>query len=48
MRGTGIKATFGAAGSPITASNFLNSSTNAVTPSYFETMGHPLNCRPHV
>jgi predicted permease len=39
MRGTGIKATFGVAGSRITAADFLNSSTNAVTPGYFETMG---------
>jgi len=39
MRGTGIKATFGVAGSRITAADFLNSSTNAVTPGYFEAMG---------
>jgi predicted permease len=39
MRGTGVKATFGAAGERINATDFLNSSLNAVTPSYFETMG---------
>ena len=39
MRGTGMKATFGAAVSRITPSNFLNSSVNQVTPGYFETMG---------
>jgi predicted permease len=39
MRGTGLKATLGVAGSRITASDFLNSSMNSVTPGYFETMG---------
>jgi len=39
MRGTGVKATFGAAGSLITPNDFLNSSLNTVTPGYFETMG---------
>lgn len=39
MRGTGVKATFGAAGSRIIATDFLNSSLNNVTPGYFETMG---------
>jgi predicted permease len=39
MRGTGLKATLGAAGSRITAADFLDSSTNEVTPGYFETMG---------
>jgi predicted permease len=39
MRGTGIKATFGVAGSRIKAADFLNSSTNSVTPGYFETLG---------
>lgn len=39
MRGTGVKATFGAAGSRIRATDFLNSSLNDVTPGYFETMG---------
>jgi predicted permease len=39
MRGTGMKATFGAAGARITPSDFLNSSVNQVTPGYFETMG---------
>jgi predicted permease len=39
MRGTGVKATFGAAGSRIGATDFLNSSLNEVTPGYFETMG---------
>ena len=39
MRGTGMKATFAAAGTRITATEFLNSSINNVTPGYFETMG---------
>ena len=39
MRGTGVKATFGAAGARITPTDFLNSSLNTVTPGYFETMG---------
>ena len=39
MRGTGVIATFGAAGSRISAADFLNSSLNDVTPGYFETMG---------
>jgi predicted permease len=39
MRGTGLKATYGAAGTRIDATEFLNSSNNSVTPGYFETMG---------
>src|SRR5260370_39654637 len=39
MRGTGLKATYGAAGSRIDATEFLNSSNHSVTPGYFETMG---------
>ncbi len=39
MRGTGIKATFGSAGSRIAATDFLNSSLNTVTPGYFDAMG---------
>jgi predicted permease len=39
MRGTGVKTTFGAAGTRINATEFLNSSTNAVTPDYFAAMG---------
>ncbi|MGH9627442.1 MAG: FtsX-like permease family protein, partial [Bryobacteraceae bacterium] len=39
MRGTGIKATFAAAGDPIRKSDFLNSSLNSVTPGYFDAMG---------
>jgi len=39
MRGTGIKATLGAAGTRITSADFLNSSLNQVTPDYFQTMG---------
>ncbi len=39
MRGTGVKATFGAAGSQLSATDFLNSSLNDVTPEYFATMG---------
>ena len=38
MRGTGVKATFGAAGARIDAADFMNSSLNSVTPGYFETM----------
>jgi len=39
MRGTGIKATFGPAGTRIRPSDFLNTSLNGVTPGYFESMG---------
>ena len=39
MRGTGVKTTFGAAGTRINATDFLNCSTNAVTPNYFAAMG---------
>src|SRR5439155_9456579 len=39
MRGTGVKATLGAAGTRTKAADFLNSSLNDVTPGYFETMG---------
>jgi predicted permease len=39
MRGTGMKNTFGAAGSRINASDFLNSSVNSVMPGYFGTLG---------
>lgn len=39
MRGTGIKATSGVAGHPITRNDFLNSSFNSVTPDYFRVMG---------
>jgi predicted permease len=39
MRGTGVKTTFGAAGSRIYPADFLNSSLNDITPGYFETMG---------
>jgi predicted permease len=39
MRGTGVKATMGVAGSRITSADFLNCSLNDVTPGYFETMG---------
>jgi len=39
MRGTGIKATFGLAGTRIEKNDFLNTSLNSVTPGYFETMG---------
>ena len=39
MRGTGVKATFGMAGTRISAADFLNASTNNVTPDYFEAMG---------
>ena len=39
MRGTGIKGTFAAAGTPIAPSDFLNTSLNWVTPGYFDAMG---------
>jgi predicted permease len=39
MRGTGVKATFGPAGTLIQSSDFLNSSLNGITPGYFESMG---------
>jgi len=39
MRGTGMKATFGAAGRRIVPTDFLNSSINTVTPGYFSAMG---------
>jgi predicted permease len=39
MRGTGVKATIGVAGSRITSADFLNCSLNDVTPGYFDTMG---------
>ena len=39
MRGTGVKATFGLAGTPLRRSDFLNCSLNGVTPGYFEAMG---------
>jgi predicted permease len=39
MRGTGMKSTFGRPGARIEPADFLNSSLNAVSPDYFETMG---------
>lgn len=39
MRGTGVKATIGAAGKPISPADFLNCSMNVITPEYFRTMG---------
>jgi predicted permease len=39
MRGTGLKATFGAAGKPVSRNDFLNSSIHEVTPGYFDTLG---------
>ena len=39
MRGTGVKTTLGAAGTPIERNDFLNSSLNSVTPGYFDAMG---------
>jgi predicted permease len=39
MRGTGVKSTFGAAGTHIRPTDFLNSSLNEVTPGYFAAMG---------
>jgi len=42
MRGTGVKATFQAAGSKIAVADLLATSLNNVTPGYFETMGMPL------
>jgi predicted permease len=39
MRGSGIKQTVGIPGQRITSADFLNTSMNAVSPEYFETMG---------
>jgi predicted permease len=39
MRGTGIKTTYGAAGTRLNATDFLNCSINTVTPNYFAAMG---------
>ena len=39
MRGTGVKATIGLAGTRITSADFLNCSLNDITPEYFDTMG---------
>jgi hypothetical protein len=39
MRGTGMKTTYGAAGTRINATDFLNCSVNSVTPNYFAAMG---------
>jgi predicted permease len=39
MRGSGLKMTIGAAGTRTTRADFLNTSSNVVTPSYFDTMG---------
>jgi hypothetical protein len=39
MRGTGFKATFGVAGTPVTRDDFLDASVHAVTPGYFDTLG---------
>ncbi len=42
MRGSGIKATVGAEGARTTEADFLNTSMNSVTLTYFDTMGIPL------
>jgi len=42
MRGTGIKTTIARTGEEAPQSEFLNSSTNAVSPDYFTTLGIPL------
>jgi predicted permease len=39
MRGTGLKATFGVAGTPVSRNDFLNCSMHFVTPGYFDTLG---------
>jgi predicted permease len=39
MRGTGMKGTYEPAGTIITPKDFLNTSSNAITPGYFRTMG---------
>jgi predicted permease len=39
MRGSGFKSTFAPAGRIAPASDFLNSSTNSITPDYFDAMG---------
>ena len=42
MRGVGMKTTLAPQGVVLPRNTFLNTSINAVTPSYFETMGMPL------
>ena len=42
MRGVGIKTTLAPQGVVLPRNTFLNTSINAVTPSYFDTMGMPL------
>jgi predicted permease len=39
MRGSGMKTTIGVTGQPITSADFMNASTNRISPEYFETMG---------
>jgi predicted permease len=39
MRGTGMKTTYEAAGAHISRNDFLNTSTNSITPGYFNAMG---------
>jgi predicted permease len=39
MRGSGIKMTMVPAGQKVTPADFLNTSSNSVSPGYFETMG---------
>ena len=39
LRGTGMKTTLGVVGQRATQADFMNSSANAVSPDYFETMG---------
>ncbi len=42
LRGTSMRTTIGLPAQPIPETEFMNSSTNAVSPEYFETMGIPL------
>jgi len=42
MRGVGMKTTLAPQGVVLPRNTFLNTSVNAVTPSYFDTMGMPL------
>ena len=42
MHGTGMKSTYSPEGQKVPRSDFMNSSINAVSPEYFESMGIPL------
>lgn len=42
MRGSGFKTTVRPQGEPITRADFLNTSSNSVSPEYFDAMGMPI------